>query len=75
MPLYHFNIYHDHVTIDDEGTELTDKDAAWKEATHIAGESIKDIDGKLRPGHDWRLEVTDEFLNPLWEISVAAAKK
>jgi hypothetical protein len=35
---------------------------------------IQNIDGKLRPGHDWRLHVTDEFTNILYEIQVSARK-
>lgn len=75
MPLYYFNVYHDQHYLDDVGTELPDKHAAWAEATRMAGDSIKDIDGKLRPGHDWKLEITDEFRNPLWELHVKAQKK
>jgi hypothetical protein len=75
MPLYHFNVYHDVTMHDLSGMELADKDAAWKRATMLAGGMIKDIDGKLKPGHDWRMEVTDEFENPLWELHVKAEKK
>jgi hypothetical protein len=75
MPRYHFNIFHDRTHLDEEGEELPDKHAAWIEATRTAGEIIKDIDGELRPGHDWRMEVTDEFKNPLWEIHVKAEIK
>jgi hypothetical protein len=46
--------------------------AAWQEATRMAGDIIKDIDGKLRPGHDWKLEVEDEFKNVLWALHVKA---
>jgi hypothetical protein len=75
MPRYFFNIFHDHTHIDSVGEELPDKHAAWAEATRAAGAIIRDIDGKLRPGHDWRMEVTDEFQNPLWELHVKAEKK
>nr|WP_202966308.1 hypothetical protein [Treponema endosymbiont of Eucomonympha sp.] len=57
------------------GEELPDQDAAWVEATRTAGEMIKNLDGKLKPGRDWRMEVTDEFQNPLWEIRVNAEKR
>ena len=57
-----------------EGEELPDMHAAWKEATVIAGKTIQNIDGKLRPGHDWRLQVTDEFANTLYELQVTARK-
>jgi hypothetical protein len=54
------------------GEQLTDLDAAWNEATVTAGEILKGLDGKLRPGVDWRLEVTDEFANLLFVINVNA---
>jgi hypothetical protein len=41
--------------------EFADKHAAWKEATRLPDDMIKDIDGKRRPGHDWKLEVEDEL--------------
>jgi hypothetical protein len=66
MPRYFFNVYHDRTELDEEGEELPDAQAAWREATVTAGQIIQDLDGRLRPGHDWRLEVTDEFANPLY---------
>jgi hypothetical protein len=74
MPRYFFNIHHDRPTIDEEGDELPDKHAAWKEGTVIAGQILQDIDGKLKPGHDWRLEITDEFRNPLFVLHISAEK-
>jgi hypothetical protein len=74
MPRYFFNIHHGRSTIDEEGDELPDKHAAWREATIVAGDSIRDIDGSLQPGCDWRLEVTDEFRNPLYVIHISAEK-
>ena len=52
MPRYFFNIHHDDVELDPEGQDLPDQDAAWEEATTAAGEILRDLDGKLRPGHD-----------------------
>ena len=75
MPRYFFNIHHDTTRHDRDGVELPDQEEAWKEATTKAGEIIKGLDGSLRPGHDWRMEVTDEFANPLWELHVKAKKK
>ncbi len=75
MPKYFFNTYHDVVYTDHDGEELDDKHAAWAEATRMAGEIIKDMDGKLRPGHDWKLEVHDEFRNPIWTLLVKAEQK
>ena len=70
MPRYFFNVYHDRSVLDQEGEELPDRHAAWKEATLTAGRMMQDIDGKLQPGREWRLEVTDEFANPLYVIHV-----
>jgi uncharacterized protein DUF6894 len=74
MPRYFFHVHHNEPQIDYEGEELPDKHAAWKEATVMAGEILKDLDGKLQPGREWRLEVTDEFANPLYVLHINAEK-
>ena len=56
----------------DVGEELPDRHAAWKEATITAGQILQGLDGKLQPNRDWRMEVTDEFANPLFVINVSA---
>jgi hypothetical protein len=71
MPRYFFNVHHESTSIDTVGNELPDKHA-WKEATVETGETICNIDGRLQPGREWRLEVTDEFANPLYVIHVSA---
>jgi hypothetical protein len=72
MPRYFFNVHHERASIDTVGKELPDKHAPWKEATVTACETIHDIDGRLQPGREWRLEVTDEFANPLYVLHVSA---
>jgi hypothetical protein len=74
MPRYFFNVHHDRSTTDEEGEELPDLSAARRAATIAAGEMIKEIDGRLEPGRDWRLVVNDEFRNPLYIIRVSAEK-
>jgi hypothetical protein len=75
VPRYFFNVYRDSQQLDQEGEELPDKIAAWREATTMAGQILQDMDGRLRPGQTWRLEVTDEFANPLLAIQVHAESK
>jgi hypothetical protein len=58
--------------LDRVGEEFPDQHAAWKEATVTAGQMLQSLDGKLQPGIDWRMEVTDEFANPLYVILVSA---
>jgi hypothetical protein len=72
MPRYFFNVSHERSNLDAEGEELCDKHAAWQEATIIAGELLRDINGKLKPGQDLQLEVTDEFRNRLYMIRISA---
>jgi hypothetical protein len=74
MPRYFFNIFHDRDHEDLEGEELPDSHAAWAEATETAGGILRDLDGKLQPGQEWRLEVTDEFRNPLYVLRICAEK-
>ena len=74
MPRYFFHITHERTEIDDVGEELRDKHAAWKEATVTAGQMLQGIDGKLKPGRDWRMEVTDEFQNTIYVLHIQAEK-
>jgi hypothetical protein len=74
MARYFFNVHNVGSRPDMEGEELPNDEAAWHEATIIAGELFKDIDGKFRPGQEWSLEVTDERRNSLYFIRVSAQK-
>ena len=72
MPMYFFHVYHERAELDYEGEELCDKHEAWKEATVIAGQTLQNLDGKLQPGREWRMEVTDEFANRLYVLHINA---
>lgn len=74
MPRYFFDVHHDTIQIDREGEDLPDKHAAWKEATITAGQILQSLDGKLKPGHDWKMEVTDEFRELLFVLHISAQK-
>jgi hypothetical protein len=72
MPLYFFHVHHDTQQWDPVGAELPDKQAAWREATMTAGQILQDLNGELRPGQDWCMEVTDEFANTLFQLRISA---
>jgi len=74
MPRYFFHVYHEQAEIDHEGEELPDEHTAWKEATVMAGQTLQSLDGKLKPGLEWRMEVTDEFANALYVLHIHAVK-
>jgi uncharacterized protein DUF6894 len=63
MPLYYFNFSRvpesKSRTFKNEGLELVDNDEAWQEATIACGEKLREIDGSLRPGGGWKMDVTD----------------
>jgi hypothetical protein len=55
-----------------QGEELPDDEAAWRMATSFAGELFKDIDGRFRPGQEWRLEVTNQSGEPIFNICISS---
>lgn len=57
MPLYFFDIYHDRARPDDEGMDLPGDEEAWSQATRTCGEMIRDLDGALKFGPEWRMDV------------------
>ena len=72
MARYFFNIHGVSRSLDEEGEELPNNDAAWNEATVIAGELFRNNDGKFRPGEEWALEVADDQRKPLYVIRISA---
>jgi hypothetical protein len=40
----------------------------------MAGQTLQGLDGKLKPGLGWRMEVTDEFANVLYVLHIYAEK-
>lgn len=39
-----------------------------------AGEIFKNFDGKMRPGQEWELDVTDQNRNPLFLIHITTKR-
>lgn len=74
MPKYFFHVTHGQKHVDQEGEELPDEHAAWKEATVTAGQMLQGLDGKLAPGRDWQMEVTDEAQNTLYVLLIRAER-
>jgi len=70
MPTYYFDVNGQGIPQSAEGETLADDDAAWHEATLVAGEIFKDLDGKFKPGREWTLEVADDQRQPLYLIRI-----
>ena len=76
MPRYFFNVRYGNDSYRDEvGEDLPDNMAAWHEATSSAGQSIRDLDGKLQPGTDWRMDVVSETGSVVYSIEVKSQTK
>src|ERR1700710_3063023 len=72
MPKYFFKVTGDLPIHDEIGEDLRDNEAAWEEATLIAGELFYKIDGKFRPGQTWSLEVQNETNQPIFLLRIVS---
>ncbi|WP_271581308.1 DUF6894 family protein [Bradyrhizobium sp. CCBAU 45389] len=75
MPMYYFHVRDLEPSTDEYGEEFPNDDAAWKHATGFAGEVMKDIDGRFRPGQEWSVEVTDEQKQVLYRIEISSRQR
>ena len=60
MPRYFFNVEGGPYPDPDDGIDLKGAEQARDAAVVMAGEMLKDADGRFWGGPDWRLHVTDE---------------
>lgn len=73
MPLYFFIVTQgDNSSLDEEGLEFTDLDAAWEEATKAGGQWLRDLDGSLKVGDLWSIQVLDESKKLLRRLVITA---
>src|ERR1700730_14135175 len=50
MSRYFFNFHHEGSRLDTEGVELPNNEAAWREATAVAGELFQNMGWQIPPG-------------------------
>lgn len=73
MPLYFFCIPNGrYAGSSDCGTELADRDAAWKELTGVCGDMVGGISRKLAENGEWRMELLDASKKPVFRIRLVA---
>jgi len=61
MPRYYFHVEDHHTTLDQEGVELRDLEAARQEALQAAGDMLRNGAGKsVWDGKPFRMWVTDQ---------------
>jgi hypothetical protein len=74
MPVYFLNVRNIPTELDEVGDDFPNEEAAWREATLLAGAILKDVDGGIRPGDEWSLTVTDQHRTPVFEIGITTKK-
>ena len=73
MPLYFFSVSRGgNSTSPGAGLEFPDDEAAWVEATTACGEMIRDLDGDMKAGQEWRMDVADETGDIVYRLRFSA---
>jgi hypothetical protein len=73
MPLYYYSITHGQETSEHrDGLDFPDDEGAWREATTACGEMIRDLDGDLKAGPEWRMEVKRESGEVVYRLRFSA---
>jgi hypothetical protein len=69
MPLYFFRIRNgEYSGASEQGIELPDRVAAWKELTSVCGDMVGGISRKLKENSEWQMELLDESKKPVFRI-------
>jgi hypothetical protein len=55
-----------------EGLAFASKSEAWEEAAISSGEIIREMDGNMSPGLDWRMEVLNPAGDVIYRLSFKA---
>jgi hypothetical protein len=73
MPLYFFRIRNGRYSgASEQGIELADRDAAWRELTSTCADMLSGICRKLGQNTQWEMELLDELKQPIFRISLAS---
>ena len=73
MPIFFFSVRHgEDASVNNDGAEFADHNAAWKEMTGVCGDMIADISRKLSENAEWQMELLDESKKPVFRIRLVA---
>ncbi|MCP3477298.1 hypothetical protein NLM33_44885 [Bradyrhizobium sp. CCGUVB1N3] len=73
MPLYFFRIRNGRYSgSSEQASEFADRDAAWKEMTHVCADMAAGIARKLQENSEWHMELLDETKQPVFRIRIVA---
>jgi hypothetical protein len=73
MPEYRFSITHNGEPENPpHSIDFTNDKGAWEEATIAAGQMLRDLDGNLKPGADWAIEVRRAAGDLVFRVRITA---
>jgi hypothetical protein len=73
MPHYFFRIRNGRYSgASEQGVELADHEAAWRELTSTCANMVSGICRKLKQDTQWEMELLDEFKQPIFRISLVS---
>jgi hypothetical protein len=68
--LFFFRVFRDGVERHrTEGIEFSSMDEVWEEASTASGEILREMDGKMHVGMDWRMDVSDDDGKLIYRLS------
>lgn len=68
--VYFFRVFTDGIERNaTEGIAFASKEEAWQEASTSSGEILREMDGKMHIGLDWRMDVTNAAGELLYRLS------
>ena len=71
--LYFFRVFTNGVQLHaSDGLLFENRHLAWQEASESTGQIIRDMDGRIEPGLDWRMDVSDEKGKVIYQFSFRA---
>jgi hypothetical protein len=68
--VYFFRVFTDGIERHrSEGIAFPSKEEAWQEASTSSGEILREMDGKMHVGMDWRMDVSNAAGDVLYRLS------
>jgi hypothetical protein len=68
--VYFFRVFTDGIERNaTDGIAFASKEEAWEEASTSSGEILREMDGKMHVGLDWRMDVTNVAGDVLFRLS------
>jgi len=73
MALYFFRIQNGSYSgCSDQGSEFSDRDAAWRQMTSVCAGMAAGISRKLQENSEWNMELLDEAKRPIFRIRIVS---